>query len=257
VKVVDVRPPDAAAVRRRAVVVPGNYLCAEHYVPLARKLAARGFHSRVLTLSGYHGEPPHARIGWDAQAEDVARVAAEHLGADGGTLVGHSMGGLIAFLAAARRPEGLRRLVLLEPLIIPWRRAAVRAARRYVKTELAQPADHFRNWTGSFRRVADPDAYPEWALRLHAEVRRTSHPMTVSALFHQIEQIYPLPWASVQVPTLILRGAASGWRARLFVRSVARRFMRARVAVVAGAGHWMINEADEAVADLIAGFDVD
>ncbi len=58
--------------------------------------------------------PLHFDYSVRAYADWVAAYLAEHRVTDF-TLLGHSMGGKIALLLAARRPAGLRRLVLLSP----------------------------------------------------------------------------------------------------------------------------------------------
>ena len=67
-------------------------------------------------LPGFGGQP--APLGFDysvgAYADWVADYLARHAPTDF-TLLGHSMGGKIALALAARRPAGLRRLVLLSP----------------------------------------------------------------------------------------------------------------------------------------------
>ncbi len=59
---------------------------------------------------GYAPNPPIMREDYDADAHDVVSL----LGA-GAHLVGHSIGGLVAMLAAARSPEAVRSLCLIEP----------------------------------------------------------------------------------------------------------------------------------------------
>jgi pimeloyl-ACP methyl ester carboxylesterase len=62
-----------------------------------------------LTRSGYPPRPPLERIDFEEQAEEVA--AHVH---DGDHLVGHSYGGVVSLLVAARRPV-LRSLTVSEP----------------------------------------------------------------------------------------------------------------------------------------------
>jgi pimeloyl-ACP methyl ester carboxylesterase len=62
-----------------------------------------------LTRGGYPPGPPVERIDFEEQAEDVLLELR-----DGDHLVGHSYGGVISLLAAARRP-GLASLTVSEP----------------------------------------------------------------------------------------------------------------------------------------------
>jgi pimeloyl-ACP methyl ester carboxylesterase len=63
-----------------------------------------------------HGQSdgPPAGYAVDQQADDVLELVRQ-LGADAYVLVGHSMSGKIALVAAARQPTGLQSLVLLAP----------------------------------------------------------------------------------------------------------------------------------------------
>jgi pimeloyl-ACP methyl ester carboxylesterase len=64
----------------------------------------------VPTRRGYVPNPPIVREDYDTDADDIVTL----LG-DGAHLVGHSVGGLVALLAAARSPERVESLCLIEP----------------------------------------------------------------------------------------------------------------------------------------------
>lgn len=64
----------------------------------------------VVDRLGFGASPPVERVDFEA---DAPLVAAE-LG-DGAHLVGHSYGGVVSLLAAARRPEAVRSLTVIEP----------------------------------------------------------------------------------------------------------------------------------------------
>jgi 4,5:9,10-diseco-3-hydroxy-5,9,17-trioxoandrosta-1(10),2-diene-4-oate hydrolase len=74
----------------------------------------------ALDLPGY-GEsdrPPPAEFHYDAPAfMDAVVSAMDALSVEKATFVGHSMGGAISLYTAARRPERVERLVVVDPLI--------------------------------------------------------------------------------------------------------------------------------------------
>jgi pimeloyl-ACP methyl ester carboxylesterase len=69
-------------------------------------------HYKLLLVDrrGFGASSPNGRVDFDRDADDVAEL----LG-DGAHLVGHSYGGVVSLLAAARRPDAVRSLVLIEP----------------------------------------------------------------------------------------------------------------------------------------------
>jgi pimeloyl-ACP methyl ester carboxylesterase len=73
--------------------------------PLAERWSLIVIHRR-----GYFPNPPIDREDFEVDADDVADL----LG-DGAHLVGHSHGGTASLLAAAKRPEAVRSLTLIEP----------------------------------------------------------------------------------------------------------------------------------------------
>ena len=205
-----------------------------------------------MTLDAFVGQGDAAAASWPALVEAVLAAARAHL-SPGGVLVGHSLGGLVALLAAgAPGAEGvIGRLALLEPAIAPTARLARRAARAYRGRVAFGDRARFENWTGSFRRLARPEAFPAWALERYLANRARGAPAVTGALLDALPALYPLP--RPRAPALVLCGAASGWRARGGAWLVARRLGARRVTVPA-AGHWLANEADAAVAAALLQF---
>lgn len=78
------------------------------------ELGAQGWQLLVPDRPG-HGQSPDPGRPDDAEAD--ALWVAELLG-NGAHLVGHSFGGLVAVAAAARRPEAVRSLTLIEPALL-------------------------------------------------------------------------------------------------------------------------------------------
>jgi pimeloyl-ACP methyl ester carboxylesterase len=91
------------------LLVHGSLLNGEQCWGPLRPMAER-WTLIVPSRRGYWPNPPIEREDFSVDAEDVAAL----LG-DGMHLVGLSYGGLIALLAAARRPEAVRSLTVIEP----------------------------------------------------------------------------------------------------------------------------------------------
>lgn len=92
-----------------AVFVHGSFGWGEETFGEQRPLAE---HYRLILVDrrGFGASPANGRVDFDRDADDVAEL----LG-DGAHLVGHSYGGVVSLLAAARRPDAVRSLLLIEP----------------------------------------------------------------------------------------------------------------------------------------------
>ncbi len=72
---------------------------------------AEYFELRMVARRGYFKSPDRPRdYGFDAESDDIASLFG-----DGVHVVGSSYGGFLALLAAAKRPEAVRSLTLIEP----------------------------------------------------------------------------------------------------------------------------------------------
>ena len=92
-----------------AVFVHGSFGWGEETWREQRPLAE---HFRLLLIDrrGFGASPANGRVDFDRDADDVAELL------EGGAhLVGHSYGGVVSLLAAARRRESVRSLTLIEP----------------------------------------------------------------------------------------------------------------------------------------------
>jgi pimeloyl-ACP methyl ester carboxylesterase len=93
----------------RVVLIHGSGGNAESAWAAIRPLAEQ-FTLVAPNRGGYPPNPPLERIDFEEQAEELAPLLDEPT-----HLVGHSYGGVIALLIAARRPEAVRSLVVSEP----------------------------------------------------------------------------------------------------------------------------------------------
>jgi pimeloyl-ACP methyl ester carboxylesterase len=103
---------DAGQGAPRAVLVHGTMSRGAECFAAQRPLAAR-FRLELPDRRGYGGSPDTDRSDYEADADDIAALLAATPG--GAHLVGHSYGGVCAMYAAARHPESVRSLVLVEP----------------------------------------------------------------------------------------------------------------------------------------------
>jgi pimeloyl-ACP methyl ester carboxylesterase len=183
----------------------------------------------VLDRPGFGANPPAERVDFETDAPLVA----EHL-ADGAHLVGHSYGGVISLLAAARRPEAVRSLTVIEPPAF-----AVARGNQDADDFVARSQDHWRSGP------RDPEAFLRGFLRLIGSAIEPPSPLPPS-LQRGAEMLLVErgPWeaeipleelARTSFPKLVVTGAHHpGFDA---VCDVLEQRLRAERAVIPGAGH--------------------
>lgn len=92
-----------------AVFVHGSFGWGEE-TWLEQRPLADSYRLLLVDRRGFGDSPPDGRVDFDRDADDVAELLA-----DGAHLVGHSYGGVVSLLAAARNPEAVRSLTVIEP----------------------------------------------------------------------------------------------------------------------------------------------
>lgn len=240
---------------RVVVLVHGFTGAKENWLPVMGALADRGFRVIAPDLPGWGASTriDGADYGYRAQARRLEAYLAEVGGGRPLGLVGHSMGGGIAALAAATSQDAVERLVLMSAAGVPFDdndfSRAVRAGGHPFAVEDA----------ASLRAVlaqvfADPPVVP-WPVS-EALVRRRRADLAfergVLASIGGTEAYAPGDAAGwITAPTLLLwcdgdrivdPSAVDAWAARL---------SRARRVVLEGCGHMPMMERPAEVADAL------
>ena len=178
---------------------------------------------------GYPPSPPLERIDFEEQAEELAPLLAE-----GAHLVGHSYGGVIALLIAARHPRMVRSLTVSEPPAFALARGnedAVRLVERLDSHFTSGPRDPRTFAVGFFELVGVsatlPDPLPP---ELEQSVRATMAERPPWEAQVPLDEL-----ASTPFPKLVVSGAHEP--AFEAVCDVLQARLRAERAVLPGAGH--------------------
>jgi lipase len=197
--------PDAP----RVVCLHGVRNHGRHFAPLAAALP--GYHVLAPDLLG-HGfstwEPP-----WDIGAHCAAIV--ETVGIEPAAFVGHSFGGRLAFVLAARAPERVPKLVLLDPAILLPGHVALAAAENARTDKSYVSFDDLieRRYEESQLHLAPRELVVE-DLSSHVEtgddgrVRYRYCQSAVVAAYGEMAS-RPPPFEAVHVPTLLVLGKKS------------------------------------------------
>ena len=124
------------AAKPRVIFSHGNSFPASTYGVLLRSLEARGFQVRAIEKFGHDPAYP-VTSNWPHLVQQLADFTQQQVLASGqgAFLVGHSLGGFLSLMCAAKHPElgnkALRGVILLDaPLIGGWRATALGVAKR-------------------------------------------------------------------------------------------------------------------------------
>jgi esterase len=223
------------------LILHGLFGAGVNWTMVARRLAE---HFRVFALDlRNHGASPWApRMDYPAMAEDVASFIAGHdLGR--AALIGHSMGGKVAMALALSSPDLVTRLVVVD--IAPVERPPTHMA--FVEAMLAL------DLTGLTRRSAADaalrPAVPNDADRQFLLQNLVGGPdgfhwrLNLKAIRDEMAELSGFPDftadAAYRGPTLVIRGANSGYVADRDLPAFARFFPAFQLVTIASAGHWL------------------
>ncbi len=216
----------------------GLFGSARNFGAVQRRLAS---HRRVIALDlRNHGASPHAAgMGYGTMAEDVLETLAQH-DALPATLLGHSMGGKVAMLAALTHPDALSSLIACDIAPVPYQHANATIAA--AMQAMALPPGLTRAAADAALAAAVPDAsvrgfllqnlntgaQPAWRIGLDE----------ITAAMPQIEG-WDAVAASYDGPVLFIAGARSDFIRADHRPTIRRLFPRARFVTLKHAGHWL------------------
>jgi 2-succinyl-6-hydroxy-2,4-cyclohexadiene-1-carboxylate synthase len=220
-------------------------------------LAALGAEVRSELLPG-HGWKPCPE---HASMTSVAAGLAESLPAQGGDLLGYSMGGRLALQLALDHPQRVRRLVLIA-CHAGIRDAAGREERRRRDERLAQILEEdgigpFVAWWQSNPALRPAAAFARSAEEGLRAVRLNQDPFGLAGALRRfgsgaMDDLWPR-LGTIAVPTLLIAGGADpSYCGQL--AEMARLIPRASFARIPDAGHAVHREQQAALVELLARF---
>lgn len=254
-------PEDAQPI----VMLHGIRGYAETFAPLAAALApiyrTIAYDQRGRGTSDWD---PERQYFVESYVDDLDAVIA-HLGLGQFDLLGHSLGGMVSIVYAARRPRQLKRLVIEDAG--PGASDGSSGGAR-IQRELATTPMTFATWEAAvqFMKRSRPTVTAAaiedrlrhmmkqtddgWTWRYDhvgiAEARLSADPRAVVDLWPQVEKI--------ACPTLVLRGGRSDYLQHETAEAMAARNANIRWADVPDAGHYIHDEQPVAFARLVMNF---
>ena len=247
------------------VLLHGHPESGDMWGPLAAALA-RDHTVIVPDLRGL-GRSSRPPDGYDArtQAGDI-RAVVQALGFDRAVLVGHDLGGIVAYAYAVRYPDAVSRLVFMEapiPGVGPWDEVlAIPAlwhwnfggpdAERLVAGRERIYFDHFWNAFAADPAKIGDDTRDHYAAQ-YAAPGGMRAAFAQFAAFGQDARDNAMPGqGTLAMPVLAVGGEkAFGAYPAAFMRSVASDV---KAVVLPGTGHWLMEEAPDATVALVRGF---
>jgi pimeloyl-ACP methyl ester carboxylesterase len=183
----------------RVLLVHGSFWAADRTFAAQRPLADE-FRLGLVDRRGFGLSPDTERVDFDRDAEDLAALLHEDA-----HLVGHSYGGIGCMLAAARRPDRVRSLTVIEPPAL-----ALAAGHPAVDELIARSSAAYAvgEPTEAFARFVESWGFPRPSAASLA--RQDARALTASSAERSpAEAQVPLDaLAATQIPTLVVSG---GW----------------------------------------------
>jgi len=220
---------------------------------------------RVIAISLRHFFPEH----WDGVGDtySIAQHVADLIGfvekLDAGPvdLMGHSRGGHVCFRAAQRRPELLRRLILVEPggELDASLDPAAKPGPSQFKARFAVSAERIAagDIDGGLKFFFDTvEGDGAWA-RL-PEAPRQQLRDNAFTLVGQVRDNRPrysrLDAEQIRMPTLFIGGADTKGLLPQVLETLAAHVPDSRKAIIPGASHWMFEHAPQRFCDIVLDF---
>jgi len=253
-------------------LAPANGFPPATYRQLAARLTGRFHVIALLPRPLWPGSRPGDAPTWHDLADDLIH-GLDALNARGIVGIGHSIGGVLTYWAAVRRPDLFRGVVLMDPVILParwlWMLRLGRALGISQGRPLVQGALHRRRtWpsrAACFDHYRLKPLFGRWTdAALWDYVEGGTRPLDDG----QVELIYPPEWEAhifgtvptdvwrdvprLRIPALVLRGERSNTFRREAQARMARELPRARFATIGDAGHLFPMEMPAETAAAIA-----
>lgn len=226
----------------------------------ARELGGK---ARLITVDlpghGLTGAWPRDEYTIEAYA-DFVEVLVDVLDLDRFVLVGHSMGGAVAWTFAATRPDRVSQLVLIDSAGYPRPGDEVPLATRIARLPLiGEISSYFRPEARTRRSLASAYADPAQAtperVRRYAELQR--FPGNREATLQRArlqEPLDPTMLRRLKVPTLILWGGRDPWVPVADGFRFQNDIKGAQLEVFSKLGHYPMEEDPQATAAAVAAF---
>jgi esterase len=237
-------------------ILHGLFGAARNWSGIARRLAAR---HRVVALDlRNHGASPWAdTMAYAEMAADV-RDTMQALGHRRFALLGHSMGGKAAMTLALQHEDVVTRLVVVDIAPVQYRQTHlgyVEAMRNIDLGAVVRRTDADAPLAASVPDAAERAFLLQNLLFEEGRARWRLNLAAIERAMPELAGFPPMPAAAeYRGPALFVAGGRSDYLQAGDAAEIGRLFPQARIARIAGAGHWPHAEQPQAFLDLVEPF---
>jgi pimeloyl-ACP methyl ester carboxylesterase/catechol 2,3-dioxygenase-like lactoylglutathione lyase family enzyme len=249
-----------------AVLHHGTGFHGALWAPIAAQLAER-YHVLALDARG-HGDSEPSRDGyaWDGFVSDLIGFS-EALGLSSVLGIGHSLGATTTSVAASRRPDLYRALVLLEPIVFPSEERPLGPNNPPIADQARKRREHWSNREEALRSYRGRGPFAKWpdeVLRLYVDhgfadeedgVRLKCAPAVEGQVF-SMDRAFDC-WSTferIQAPTLLMRGGESDVLSPQDAARAVEHLRRGKLHTLPGTSHTLPMEQPQGVASAILEF---
>src|SRR4051794_1415183 len=242
---------------KHLVVLHGLFGSARNWNTVAKRLGDR-YHVHALDMRNHGASPWSGDMSYADMADDV-RTYIEDNGLGQASVLGHSMGGKAAMTLALLHPELVDKLIVADIAPIAYRHTMI----SYVDAMRAVDLSTVKRRGEVDAQLAT--AVPEAPIRsfllqnLVAENGTFSWRINLAALAERMDAIPGFPTGdfagrTFDKPTLFVAGERSDYVRQSHHDEIHRLFPKARIEIIAGAGHWLHAEQPDRFVDSVLGF---
>ena len=237
-------------------ILHGLFGSGRNWTSIAQRLSKQ---HRVVTLDlRNHGASPWAdTMDYEEMAADV-RATLHARGYHRYALLGHSMGGKVAMVAALQHGAEVERLVVVDIAPVnypPHHLALVQAMRELDLAGIERRSEADARLAGSIRNPAEraflaqslvfEDGRARWRLNLAA----------IEQAMPKLGEFPDLPPTAIyNAPALFIAGGQSDYLRPEHAPAIRRRFPSAEIVRIGNAGHWLHAEQPQAFLSIVEPF---
>lgn len=207
----DVAPPGNSPTAPTVVLLHGKNFLGAYWQQTVNFLAGSGYRVVVPDQLGF-GKSDKAEVHYSFhQLAQHTRNLLDNLRIEKATVVGHSMGGMLATRFALMYPEFTQKVVLENPIGLEDYRLMVpfRNLEELYQEELRRTEESIRNYHKTYYTSWKP-AYDEWVRIPAAQLRSPDYPAVALVAAHTYTMIYEQPvvyeFSQLQMPVMLAIG---------------------------------------------------